>query len=67
MVDGGQVTRHHNIGYKNIEHYIDNISNTILLICSHIIPNTYYKHGHFLPIINMNQPIYKTNVELSNT
>jgi hypothetical protein len=41
MVYGGQVTHHQNPDCKNIEHYIDNISNTMLLICSNIIPNTY--------------------------
>jgi hypothetical protein len=41
MVDGRQGTHHQNIDCKNIEHYIDNISNTVNLVCSNIILNIY--------------------------
>ena len=33
MVDGRHVTHHQNFDLKKIEHYIDNISNIMHLIC----------------------------------
>jgi hypothetical protein len=41
MVDGGHVSHHQNLDCINIEHCINNTSNTMFFICSNIIPNTY--------------------------